>query len=162
MITTERLREVLAYDPDTGVFTWRVARGRQSAGAVAGSLNGSGYLLIRIDRRSYPAHRLAFVYMTGAWPENEIDHMNLDRADNRFENLREATHSQNMANGRRRSNNTSGLKGAHWRKRNRRWQAQIRVAGRKKHLGYFDTPEEANAAYREAATQHFGKFARAS
>ncbi|MCI0598744.1 MAG: HNH endonuclease [Beijerinckiaceae bacterium] len=160
MITTERLREVLAYDPDTGVFTWRVARGRQSAGPEAGSLDGRGYRQIRIDGRRYQAHRLAWLYMAGAWPKDEIDHVNMDCADNRFENLREATRSQNQANIRAQSNNTSGFKGVCWHKRDRRWEAKIMVCGRKKHLGYFDTPKAAHAAYVAAAKLHFKEFAR--
>src|ERR1700719_1662744 len=105
-IDDDRLRELLSYDPETGVFRWLV-RKRQNvkAGDVAGSFDGCGYCKISIDRRAYKAHRLAWLYMTGEWPPAEIDHINMNRADNRFANLRLATRHQNMANQRLYANN---------------------------------------------------------
>jgi hypothetical protein len=158
-LTQAEVRRLLDYDPETGVFTWLVSAGRVRAGGAAGSMN-RGYREIRIDRRNYAAHRLAWLYMTGERPSHEIDHINGDPGDNRIINLRPATSSQNKANARKRSRNTSGWKGVSWHARDRKWRAMIGVAGRQQHLGYFDCPAEAHAAYVRAAEHHFGEFAR--
>lgn len=123
-ITATRLRELLHYDPETGLFTWKVARQGTRAGAFAGALN-HGYLRITIDWRHYPAHRLAWLYMTGEWPADLIDHINLVSDDNRFVNLRQATRAQNMHNSARPRTNTSGVKGVS--RYAGRWKAQIKV-----------------------------------
>lgn len=107
-----------------------------------------------------PAHRLAWFYAYGVWPQDQIDHRNGIRSDNRICNLREATNSLNKANERRRTDNTSGFKGVH-RRENGRWRARIGVGNRRLALGDFDTPEAAHTAYCQAAAQHFGEFARA-
>lgn len=160
-ITHARLREALHYDPETGVFTWRVANnGRIKIGQRAGSPNKEGYIQIKIDRRLYGAHRLAWFYVHGAWPKEEIDHRRGIRGDNRIGELREATHFQQMANSKRPCTNTSGFKGVSFYKRKHRWRAYIAVGGKPKHLGYFDTAEEAHEAYAETATAQFGEFAR--
>jgi hypothetical protein len=160
MLTATRLRELLHYDPETGVFTWAVSAGTACAGAVAGSLNNRGYRAIMIGRRYYAAHRVIWLWMTGEWPKHEIDHINMDKGDNRWANLREATHSQNNANSSTYANNSSGFKGVHWFKRHRKWQAGIRINGKKTHLGYFDTPHQAYANYCLAARKYFGEYAR--
>lgn len=151
-ITPTRLRELLHYDPDTGVFTWRVSRGGMAqAGSVAGTTHPQGYLRITVDRRLYLAHRLAFFYTHGRWPTNEIDHVNCVRSDNRLINLREATRSENKQNSRcAQMNSKSGLLGVCWDKRRGRWVAKITLDGNTMHLGYFDSSEEAHAAYLEA------------
>lgn len=160
-LTVQRLRELLDYDPETGVFTWRVRRGGAAvAGSVAGSIRDDGYRDIKVDGPNYMAQRLAWLYMTGSWPTDEIDHKNCVRADNWWENLREATHSQNTKNALTRRDNTSGFKGVSFYKRNSRWQARIKHAGRQRHLGYFDTAAEAHAVYRAAATAIDPEFAR--
>jgi hypothetical protein len=111
MLTQERLKELLFYDPDTGIFTWRVNRGRGPGGCtlggklkgkVAGSLHPDNRIFIHIDRRMYGAHRLAFLYVYGRWPEPEVDHIDRDMSNNRISNLREATRRQQ--NGNRRAN----------------------------------------------------------
>lgn len=159
MLTAERLHQLLAYDPETGVFTWLVAKNRRiKIGAVAGHLRDGAYRQIKIDGRRYEAHRLAFLYMTGAWPKGQVNHINSDKVDNRFVNLREATRPQNKANRR----SAGGFKGVYWHKRDRRWQVLITVAGTRRHLGYFDTAEAAHAAYCAAAIKHSGNFARTS
>jgi|ERR1700720_213694 len=113
-LTVERLRERLSYDPESGIFTWRVAVGcarcRRKPGDLAGRLLDRGYRQIKIEGRQYLAHRLAVHYMTGAWPEHEVDHRDLDKSNNRWDNLRAATSSQNKSNTRRQRNNTSGFK----------------------------------------------------
>lgn len=140
------LRGVLHYDPETGVFTWRVRRGPVHPGDVAGTLQRRGYWKITIDRTCYQAHNLAWLYMTGRWPEHEIDHIDRDKLNNRFANLRDvpsATNQHNIVAPQR--NNTSGFRGV--RRHGCRWVAEIKVNYRKHHLGVFDTPEEASAAY---------------
>jgi hypothetical protein len=160
-LTAERLREVLSYYPETGIFAWRVNTNRVRVAQVAGNLNPRGYRRIKINGRDYKAHRLAWLYMTGEWPPTEIDHINCDRDDNRWANLRTATRGQNARNARRPAHNSSGLKGASWHAGDKKWRAQIRVDGRTKHLGQFDNPIDAHKAYVAAAEEHSGKFARA-
>jgi hypothetical protein len=155
-----RLKELLSYDPDTGEFRWLQSRYRNKVGTTAGCLYSEGYRVIALDRKRYLAHRLAWLFMTGVWPGGEIDHINGNPSDNRFANLREATRQQNGANRRVGSNNKSGFKGVHWHKGDKRWRAQIMVAKRIIHLGSFETPEAAHAAYLIAASEHFGEFRR--
>lgn len=158
-LTADRLRELLDYDPETGVFTWRVSRSNVHAGTTAGSAHRvMGYRLIRVDGHKYMAHRLAWLYTTGRWPLGEIDHINRDGLDNRIVNLRDASRSQNAGNQKRRTTNTSGLKGASPLRG--KWQGKICVRGEQIYLGLFDTPEAAHAAYCAAAEKHFGEFAR--
>ena len=162
MISQERLKELLDYDPLAGIFVWRVrASNRVKVGDVAGNLSAYGYRLIRIDGRMYMAHRLAWLYMTGTWPDRFVDHKNMVRDDNRWCNLRAATMSKNKANAKRPANNTSGFKGVHLLKRAKRYWACITVNGETKSLGCFSTPEAAHRAYMKAAEQYFGEFANA-
>jgi hypothetical protein len=157
-----RLREVLHYDPDTGVFRWRVAKGsRACIGDVAGAIHNR-YQTINIDGRRYFSHRLAWLYMTGAWPVGQIDHANMDRGDNRWFNLRDATRARNDANRKAHANNPTGLKGVIWRRRQtlRPWEACITIDCKPHTLGYFDAREEAYLAYATAACGVFGEFAR--
>lgn len=163
MLTQARLREVLAYDPATGAFTWNVMlSSRGPVGSVAGSYTRKGYWRVRIDGREYMAHRLAWLYVTGSWPTKQIDHRNTNRADNRFDNLRLATNSQNGGNRRLSSKNRTGFKGVSFASRcaKRPYNAQISINGKSKNLGYYATPEAAHAAYLAAASEHFGDFAR--
>ena len=144
-ITPERLRELLHYDPDTGIFTWRVARGRCSVGAIAG-IEYKSSIDIRVDGRLYRAHRLAWLYMTGEWPVFEIDHRDRNPHNNRLRNLRDATRTINAQNiGGPKSNNTIGVLGV--RKCHGKFQARIAVNGKPIHLGCFDTEAEASASY---------------
>jgi hypothetical protein len=129
-------------------------------GDVAGHLTAQGYWRISVDGRRYLAHRLAWLYVHGEWPAAQIDHVDLDKSNNRFANLREATNAQNKANTRARKDNTSGFKGASWDKRSGRWRARICVVGKDSHLGFFDSAETAHAAYCQAANEAFGEFAR--
>jgi hypothetical protein len=162
-LTQERLKELLSYDPETGVFTWvSKPSSKTMIGSVAGTVRkNSGYVTIIIGRIHYFAHRLAWLYTHGAWPKNQIDHINCNPNDNRIANLRESNQSQNKANDRIRSNNTSGFKGVSWSAERRKWQSHIMVNYRSKHLGCYHTREEAHAAYVKAAQEHFGEFARA-
>lgn len=163
MLTQERLRELLHYDPATGIFRWRVRPAKRvRAGDIAGHLNPNGYITIRVDGRLYYAQQLAFLYVTGEWPAGDVDHRDGVRANNRWENLRPATRSENLRNMRLRSDNRSGLKGAHYRPSRGKWQSSIRVGNRTIRLGSFDSAEAAHAAYCEAAKKYFGEFARAA
>lgn len=160
-LTVERLRALLSYDPQTGIFKWRVTRGPSAvAGDTARSQNGNGYLRIRIDGRKYYAHRLAWLYVHGRWPLGNIDHKDTVVSHNWIENLREATQSQNAANASRSHSNRSGFKGVSWHARAARWAAKITVRRRDTYLGLFNTAEEAHAAYSVAAREAFGEFAR--
>jgi hypothetical protein len=140
-LTVDRLRELLAYDPETGVFVWRVSRGRMPAGARAGSVAGHGYVHVMIDGRLYKAHRLAHFHMTGSWPADEIDHEDRQRANNVWGNLRPATHKQNRENESPRKNNTSGFRGVAFRCG--KWQAKIVHRGRFINLGGFPCKDDA-------------------
>jgi hypothetical protein len=156
-LTVERLKELLHYDPATGVFTWRVSRGKVKAGSPAG-YPSLGYIKIKIDGKNHQAHRLAWFYMTDSWPEDEIDHRDLSKANNRWGNLRPATHAQNLANIPALKNNKSGSKGVIARKG--KWVARIRVCGKQIWLGTHDSQSAAAAAYAAAAREHHGDFAR--
>jgi len=163
-LTQEQLKAALHYDPETGKFRWlERKKGRQvnkEPGVVQGNGCGGFYRNITIDYSRYQAHNLAWLYMTGRWPEKEIDHRNCDGLDNRWDNLRPASPDMNIANTRLRSNNSSGFKGVHWHKKAGKWQARITIRGRTKHLGLFACPKAAHAAYLRAAKQQWGDFAR--
>ena len=179
-LTAEYVRQILDYNPETGEFRWKertpemfedtsqrsknnrcaIWNGRY-AGSIAGGINGVGYRFVWVDRRRpYLAHRLAWLYMIGEWPKNEIDHIDGDSLNNRFSNLREATRSENEHNTGVRSNNTSGYKGVCWNGKASKWQSQIMVRRRKIYLGIFDRIEDAAAAYAKAARELHGDFAR--
>lgn len=160
MIAHDALLALLRYDPETGRFIRLVKRGSERVGTVAGTVNKNGYCQVQVEGRLHRAHRLAWFYMTGEWPEADVDHVNGDRLDNRWKNLREATRSQNNAN--RRATIDKGLKGTSYNIRRGRWMAKINVNHQQIYLGYFDTAEEAHAAYVAAARLHYGEFARAA
>jgi|SRR5215831_2049977 len=155
MITLERLQEVLEYNPDSGLWVWIKNTGWKSKpGKIAGSLDNNGYVVIRIDKAIYKAHRLAWLYMTGEWPRVTIDHINNEPADNRWANLREASYSQNNASRGLTSRNKSGFKGVSWHSQNKCWVAHFRD----KYIGSFGSPEDAHAAFCEVARDYFGEF----
>lgn len=159
-----RVRELLDYDPKSGLLTWKSDRSNIRAGTEAGCRKRT-YILVSIDDCVYRAHQIIWLWVTGEWPANFIDHRDLDKKNNRWTNLRLANKSQNMANRGPQVNTSSGLKGAHryraGEKYGKPWQAGIQVMGRSIHLGHFRTAEEAHAAYCAAAQKHFGEFARA-
>lgn len=158
MITQERLKELLYYHPETGDFVWLVKQGNRSAGVQAGCLDEKGYIRIKADGIKYKAHRLAWKYMTGKDPVNELDHRDRVRHHNHWGNLREADGVQQNANKNIQRNNVCGLRGVSQLKG--RWRAVIYKAKKQKFLGYFKSKEDAAAAYHEAAKQHFGDFLR--
>lgn len=159
-LTQETVRALLNYDMQTGVFTWRQRAANVPAGSVAGSKAANGYVYIRIKRRQCLAHRLAWFYVYGQWPDEQIDHINGNRADNSWANLRPASQSQNSCNGVLRSTNKSGYRGVSWSKDKGKWVARIVKEGKQHVLGYFHDKDLAYAAYLEAARNLHGKFAR--
>lgn len=152
-LTAERLREVLSYDPDTGIFTWRIPRKKCAVGMVAGSPEIGRYIRIKIDYELHYAHRLAWLYMTGFWPTCQVDHRNLDKSDNRWVNLREATQKQNSENVRHR--NKHGHRGIHYHKQSGLWHARITHNLKRISLGYFHSIEEAIARRKQAESELF-------
>lgn len=147
-LTAERLRELLHYDPETGVFTNRTNRQRARAGTVAGAIVSNGYRGITLEYYPFMAHRLVWLYVYGRWPAGTIDHINGDRADNRLENLRDVSHAENMQNLRGPvSRNKSGFLGVSQLRRNGKWAAFIKLNGKSRNLGSYDTPEDASRAY---------------
>lgn len=165
-ITQANLRRVLDYDPDTGIFTWKQSRGHKAIrGSRAGSISRNKgkkvrYRSIGVFGKKIREHRLAFLWMTGAFPDELVDHVDGDGTNNAWSNLREASYTQNNWNSSASSRNLSGLKGVAKRE-NGKFCAQINVAGKNIYLGYFNSAEAANAAYRDAANIHHGEFARA-
>jgi hypothetical protein len=159
MITAAFARERLSYDPVTGAFKHLMGG---LAGQNAGSPNNRGYIHIMLSGKLYKAHRLAWLMMMGDWPQGDIDHINMDRGDNRWINLRDVSRSQNRANTPAPANNSSGYKGVHWKTLNRKWCAQIKVRGKKIYLGLFDNPEDAHARYAAAVKEHFGDCGRSA
>jgi hypothetical protein len=153
-LTAARLRELLNYDPDTGLFTWRINIGcghrraqiKRRIGDLAGYANTYGYVMIGIEGREYRAHRLAWLYMTGEWPGGLIDHDNREKADNRWVNLREADKSLNAQNVLRAwSSSRTGLQGVSYQANG--YFARIRLRGKVTYLGRFKSADEAHAAY---------------
>ncbi len=148
-LTQARLKELFDYDPETGVFIWKVWRSStQAIGAVAGCKTPSGYISISIDDTRYRAHRLAWIFMYGESAPHGIDHRDGVPDHNWISNLRLATVSQNQQNQRRpHRNSSSPYLGVHFFKSRAKWVAYINVDSKRTHLGYFATPEEARAAY---------------
>jgi hypothetical protein len=161
-LTSARLRDAVHYDEATGVFTWVNPNkfGPRKAGARAGSQRRDGYRGIMIDYVRYFEHRLAWLYVHGVMPEEEIDHINMDPSDNRLANLRVATRSQNEQNKNNPAHNTSGRRGVVWCASRGKWQAQIMLGGKTHFLGRFDDKDDAFRARRQAESVMFGDFAR--
>ena len=171
-LTAEYARECLDYNPDTGIFTWKVRpRGHfrsegkwkgcntRFAGKEAGYLNETGYISLRINKTLNQAHRIAWLITTGSWPTRFIDHINMNRSDNRLANLREVTNGENMCNSGRCSRNTSGTKGISWHAGTGKWRAQINVLKKHYHIGLFQSMDDAAKAIKEARIKLHGEFA---
>lgn len=160
-LTQVRLKELLDYDPETGLFRWRIKRSQKNVGSIAGCINVAGYRQISLDNVLYRGARLAWLYVYGCWPTNEVDHINCDRADDKFSNLRDVTGSQNKKNVPRKSNNKTGFKGVcRHSQATDKFMAQITVNWKPIYLGLFDSPEKAYAAYCKASERLHGKFGR--
>ncbi len=155
MLDQQTLMLQVHYDPDTGEFTWNIGGRKRTAYGRAGSLDGKGYWRITVDGVDYRAHRLAWLYMTGRWPTHEIDHKNRNRADNRWQNLREATSGEQRQNQLLRKDATSGFRGVTYLSRKNKWLARIALDGKRKHLGVYDTEESAVGARLSAERELF-------
>lgn len=164
MITQSRLKELLHYNPETGIFTWTDAvsniRSRCRPNDIAGYKHPYGYIIIKIDQIKYPAHRLAFLYMTGNFPIYETDHINTIRDDNRWDNLRDIPRKLNQENKTKvQSNNKSGKSGVHYCNTHKKWVARIKHKQKTISLGYFDSKDDAIAARLNGEKQYF-KYSR--
>lgn len=148
LLTAEHLRTLLEYNSETGEFKWLITKGpRAKIGSFAGSIRTDGYITIRIHGRAYKGHQLAWFIFYGVWPDGEPDHKNSNHADNRIDNLRDLSHASNMQNRRKaRAGSKSGMLGVTILKSGR-FVAQIMTNGKQKHIGVFDTAEEAHIAY---------------
>jgi hypothetical protein len=156
MLTQERLKEVINYNPDTGIFTWVLHTRNTKPGYPAGGIDiTTGYVRIAINRKHYQAHRLAVLYMEGYFPEHTVDHKDRVRHHNWYDNLREATKQCQMRNCGMLRKNTSGVKGVHWHDKRSKWAAQIAVNRVISHIGLFASLEEA-CYHRFAAEQCLG------
>lgn len=162
ILTQDELKSRLHYNPETGLFTWIKTKRADFAGVNAGCLNIFGYVFIKINRVVYKAHRLAFLYITGEWPNQRVDHINAIKSDNRWCNLREATNAQNMQNTDKQSNNTSGFKGVDFDKKRKKWRARCKYCGKRYNLGLYDSAYLASQAYENFAKIHYGEFYRKS
>ncbi|QKE54181.1 homing endonuclease [Salmonella phage vB_SalS_SA001] len=158
MITQERLKELLEYNPDTGIFTWKVSRGPIKKGSIAGSKNSKGYWRIQVLGKEYLAHRLAFIWMTGSCPDR-VDHENRIYDDLKWDNLRSATNSQNQANKGKNPGNTSGYKNVYWRENRKRWIVVVQKDGQKYRNGSYEHIQDAINAANDLRKNLYGEFA---
>jgi|SRR5215217_257853 len=163
MLTQEKLKTKLEYDPLTGLFTW-VERfsSRAGKGELAGSVTSHGYISIRIFGKAYLAHRLAWLYVNGEFPQFQIDHRDTNKSNNSWTNFRPATNAQNVMNTGIRANNKSGHKGVSWYARYQKWRVGCKADGVRHHLGYFENIDDAVKAYAACAKRIHGEFCHAS
>lgn len=145
-MTQDQLRLFLRYEPDTGLFFWLLNKGTAKAGSVAGTPASNGYTNICINRKIYKAHRLAWLYVYGVLPLNQVDHINGVKNDNKIDNLRAATNQENAQN--------HVWLGTNFDKKKNKWQSRIRVDNKRVFLGYFETENEARQAYIKAKKEH--------
>lgn len=161
MLTLQRANELLRYDPESGLLTWKLARRNGFAlGSLAGCESSNGYIRLKIDGVQYLAHRVAWFIHHSEWPPGPIDHVDTDRANNSISNLRLCTNSQNQQNQPLRKSNRSGVKGVSWCAPLSRWHVQIRAAGNIHQGGYFINIDDAESAAIQLRTQLHGEFAR--
>lgn len=164
-LTAEYVREILSYDPETGVLTWkqRADQGKawnsRWAGKEAGT-DTNGYRYLIINCRHYAAHRVIWLMVTGEWPQEHLDHADLDRSNNRWINLREANRAENAANRRAHKDGLTAIKGVTWHAQRGKFYARINVNKRQISLGLHNTAEGAGRAYAAAAVKYNGEFAR--
>jgi len=157
----QEIKSLVSYDPETGAFRWAV-KGRPACrfGEECGTYDKKGYRVLSLNRKKLFAHRVAWLFVHGEWPSVEIDHINCVRDDNRISNLRLASREQNCANTLTPKNNTSGVKGVAFDRSRGKWMAHIHKGGKFKNLGRFESLEQAQVAYANAANEMFGQFAR--
>lgn len=160
-VDIDYLRERLHYDPETGKLFWKDHKGMPNswrarwAGKEAFTAIANGYYIGAVGAVFLRSHRVAWAIYYGKWPEQDLDHINGVRTDNRINNLREASNQENRQNASMQKNNTSGVNGVYWCKRDNKWRAHVKVDRKIKHLGYFNTIEEAAKA-RQEANERYG------
>ena len=148
LLSAKDLRELIDYDESTGIFSWKKKRRGIKTGVALGCDNGFGYLRITVLGKSYYAHRLAWLYVYGQWPKNEIDHINGIKNDNRIKNLRDISGIANLQNRVRcQKNSETQTLGVSWHKKTKKWQAHICVYKQRKYLGLFESIEDAHNEY---------------
>jgi hypothetical protein len=158
ILTQEELKRHLVYDENTGLFTRLISKNQVNVGDIAGNVDGKGYIRVSIHNISYRAHRIAFLYMNGSFPKNQVDHINGIKDDNRWCNLREATNQENQCNKPFSIRNKSGYKGVSWDKKSNKWRAQSSLNNTKKNLGMFDSKELAYKAYVDFSMNNHNEF----
>ena len=162
-LSVSELKALIRYDEHTGHFYWRVTRGwRCIAETRAGSIGKQGYIQIKIFGTYYKGHRLAWAFKTGKHPRHDVEHRNLNKANNEWKNLRKTDDFKNQANTPLRADSTTGFKSVCFRKDSKKYRARIQKKNKRIALGSFNTAEEAHAAYAKAAKKLFGDFARTS
>jgi hypothetical protein len=160
MITQSELKELLNYNQDTGIFTWKIPTRKIKVGDNAGYINEAGYVRLTISHKKYFAHRLAWLYVYGNFSKDTIDHINGNKSDNRISNLREATFVENKQNSKKSTKNTSGSKNVVWNKNCKKWQVQISLNRKLKYIGVFDNLEFASFVADEVRDIYHKEFAR--
>lgn len=158
LMNMAKIREKLAYDPETGQFTWLVSAGSVKAGDEASSTTTAGYGRVKIEGVYYYLHRLAWAFVHGDFPDSDLDHENLVKSDNRISNLRLATKAENQMNRGVPKNNASGCKGVTWNASRGKWSVRCAANGKRRHLGYFDDVAIATSVYRQHAPSIHGDF----
>jgi len=154
ILTQNELKSILKYNRNTGEFIKRFSSGSTKKGSIAGTVQKSGYVQIEINGKGYKAHRLAWLYVTGAFPSDQIDHINHIRSDNSFVNLRECSNIENSKNAKMPKNNTSGFVGVNFSKSVGKWHVRVGVDGVRVHVGYFDLKEDAVLARKKANVEY--------
>jgi len=147
IITQEYLKELFSYDGEQ--LIWIRRRQGIKVGSIAGCLDAEGYRIIRVDGKNYKSHRLIWLWVYGEWPQEQIDHVNGKRDDNKITNLRDVSQSINLRNSKKQKNNTSGITGVYWSKKYGNWSAIVFQGGEKRFLGAYD------CKYRAASIRHF-------
>ena len=159
MITQAELKSQLHYDAESGIFTRIVSNSNKvQVGDIAGFPDKNGYIIIAVFGKQYRAHRLAWLYVTGHWPKDQIDHVNGISGDNRLVNIRDCTQYENILNQGLKKSNNSGYKGVSYFKRDGTWMAMGRAFGERYFLGYHITPQLASKSYQEFAKEYHGEF----
>jgi len=150
IITQDRIKELLYYNKQFGIFVWKISRGTAKAGSIAGHVDAHGYQIIKVDGTNYKAHRLAILYVNGKFPVDDVDHINGIRNHNSFINIRAATRTENTANQKIRNTNTSGIMGVCWHKASKKWSAYIMYGKERSTMGLHTDFFEACCARKSA------------
>ena len=160
-LSQEELQSILEYDPMTGILRWKENRSNIVKGSVAGCVSKAGYKVVNIKSKTYFVHRIIWIILFGNIPTDFfIDHINGKKTDNRLENLRLATNSQNQQNRPAPKNSSSGYRGVTWHKSVSKWMARICINRKRQTIGFFDSAEEAYNAYKEEAKKQFSHINR--